>query len=135
MAGSDLETIPDCIGCRNEHAELGEYLKSQKIAHRLEYIKQQLINNLHVQSVPIETPKFDSLPDFLVQKLVYEDTSNKASDSFADGTNDEPPNRQMVLFVEEGTTISIIYQFNPRLFFIIFLKKFQSSNNFSFKNS
>ncbi|XP_065208515.1 growth/differentiation factor 8-like [Planococcus citri] len=107
VAGSDLETIPDCVNCKNDKSELGEYLKSQKIAHRLEFIKQQLINNLHVKSTPQETPKFDSLPDFLVQKLVYDDATNRPNDNVVDGTGDDQNNRQMVLFVEQENVTCI----------------------------
>lgn len=92
--------LSDCIGCKNDQPELNEFLKSQKIAHRLEYIKQQLISNLHVENPPKEPPKFDSLPDFLIHKLVHP-TASKTNSASPEG-NEEQTTRQMVLFAEEG---------------------------------
>lgn len=98
-ARTESEILFDCVGCRNDQPELNEFLKSQKIAHRLEYIKQQLMSNLHVENPAKESPKFDLLPDFLVRQLVRPNAA--VPNSGSPELNDQIE-RQMVLFPEEG---------------------------------
>lgn len=123
-AEMQLKTLSDCVGCQNDaqpQPELNEFLKTQKKAHRLEYIKQQLINNLHVENRPKEPPKFDSLPEFLVHELVHasETTSSKLNSGAVPDGNEDQTSKQMLLFAEQGkSTNTRIYTYMNALFYL-----------------
>lgn len=111
----ELGILSDCIGCKNEQPELKEFLKLQKIAHRLEYIKQQLISNLHVENPPKKPPKLDALPNFLLNKLVNPIINKENEDGYSpEPANDELSFKQIILFAEQGEKMLIF-----RICFII----------------
>lgn len=105
-ASRDENAAPlgDCIDCVGDSQQLQEpqmheLIKQQKIAQRLEYIMQQLIANLHTETRPKDPPKLNTLPEFLVERLV-----SPQSSSVTDAEAAEYPavTKQVVLFPEEG---------------------------------
>ena len=90
-------SLLDCITCLSKQPQLNEMIRAQKIAHRLEYIRQQLNSNLHVQTPPTDPPKLEALPGFLVDQLV-----NSPSDRDFEHVRESGADKQMVLFPEEG---------------------------------
>lgn len=91
-------SILDCITCLSKQPQLNEMIQAQKVAQRLEYIKQQLMSNLHVETPPTNPPKLEALPGFMVEQLVnpeenYEEKRNR--ETVADA-------KQIVLVPKEG---------------------------------
>lgn len=93
-------SILDCISCLSKQPQLNEMIRVQKIAHRLEYIKQQLKSNLHVETPLADPPKLENLPGFLVDQLVNSPAERKVEDVR------EEDAKQMVLFPDRGKILS-----------------------------
>ncbi|XKL67210.1 hypothetical protein PGB90_010630 [Kerria lacca] len=89
----------DCISCKSDQIELNKFLKFQKINQRLEYIKQQLSNNLRVESAPKYSPNLNILPPFLIEQLFYPASQDRNYGSLNERKDSEI--KQMVLFPEE----------------------------------
>lgn len=92
--------VGGCLSCGSgdpQNAELEDFLKTQKVAQRLQSIKQQLDNSLRIQSQAGNAPKLKALPQFLVDELM--DSSNDAEE---ERNKDTKEMKQVVLFPEEG---------------------------------
>lgn len=91
----------NCEGCVNDQPNLSEIMTEQKIKQRLEYINQQLMLYLHTEIKPMEPPKLNQLPDFLVEQLVNPQTEGD-SDAYPEIAENSVTSKQIVLFPEEG---------------------------------
>ncbi|KAK7601438.1 hypothetical protein V9T40_008879 [Parthenolecanium corni] len=93
--------VDGCLSCGPgdpQNAELEDFLKTQKVAQRLQSIKQQLDNSLRIQRQPKNAPKLKALPQFLVDQLM-ESNGNDADKETHKNTVEM---RQVVLFPDEG---------------------------------
>lgn len=91
----------NCQGCVNDQPNLSEIMTEQKIKQRLEYISQQLMLYLHTEIKPMEPPKLNQLPSFLIEQLVNPQTEGD-SDAYPELAENSVTSKQIVLFPEEG---------------------------------
>lgn len=96
----------NCIGCKEvdsaDQRDVNDYLRMQKIANRLEYIKRQMANNLYANDGSATTssgpPEPNHLPEFLIEQL----TNNNRRQDISWREEESAKSKRVVLFPKES---------------------------------